>query len=290
VRGDQSIDNETAGEIVSLSLFDAGAEAIGTEAGDDGETILVAGFATMAEATAAVVAVTMAHASLIVVTAATETLASDWTIGQRAGISPTQIGPWHIRGPWHPEQPGVEPRHEIVIEPGVAFGHGSHPTTMLVIELMLRHLDETTAPTQTVVDLGTGTGVVAIVAARLGANVRAVENDSDVFDVAWQNVHRNSVYPTEDTRDRLELILGDAADARIGRDDLVVANVTLDVQRLIAGRCQRAERVLVSGVLCHQVRGMQDLYPGHRASTIRTSGDWAGIEFLSNAAPSRKNT
>ena len=272
-----NIDEENAAQLLSMALFDLGAQAVGEDHGEDGLT-LTAGFASLAAANDAKVLLRERHRDLVSSTTTTEVSSSVWVDNQRDSLEPTTIGRWHIRAPWHPK-PNIDPLYDIVIDPGVAFGHGAHPTTRLTIELMLDHVTEETAPEMTVVDLGTGTGVAAIIAARLGATVRAVEIDTDALTVAFLNINRNSCTPFDDVSERITLISSDAADVPIEPTNLVLANVTLDVQRLLAPQLLEARLVLTSGVLRHQVQSMQDLYPARRASTIRTSGEWAAIEF-----------
>lgn len=286
ITGDAFIDSSTACEIVSLTLFDLEAQAVGHEE-SDGNDVLVAGFSNADLALDALETIQRRHATLVLRGDVERVDSADWVTAQRAGLEPTEIGRWHIRAPWDPAPPNIDPLLDIVIDPGVAFGHGAHPTTRLIIELMLRCMSDTRLPDR-VVDLGTGTGVAALIAARLGVEVLAVENDPDACEVARRNIERNSTRPNDDTANRIQLVRGDAAETDISNHDLVVANVTLDVQRLIAPTCTPADRVIVSGILCSQVRAMQDLYPTHVASTIRTAGQWAGIEFSSLAPRCRK--
>ena len=284
--GDGFVDASTAAELVSMALFDLDAQAVGQEDGE-ASPVLVGGFPTVAHAEAALTALIATHGDFVRGANVDGVDATDWVTSQRDGLEPTLVGPWHIRAPWHPEPSHVDPQFDIVIDPGVAFGHGAHPTTQLTIELMRRQLAHSPLPAR-VVDLGTGTGIAALIAARSGLPVLAVEHDAGACEVARLNIERNTAAPFGEARKLIELVHGDAADVDVVACDLVVANVTLDVQRRIAPSCASADRIVVSGVLCNQVRAVQDLYPGHRASTIRTSGDWAGIEFSSLAPRCRK--
>ena len=180
-------------------------------------------------------------------------------------------------------------RDSIVIDPGAAFGHGAHPTTRMTIEMMLKYLTPANASNTTVVDLGTGTGVAAIIAARLGARVRAIEIDPVALEVAWFNVERNSGYPFDDVHRLIELQKGDAANATIETSDLVLVNVTLDVHRQIAKQASNAREVIASGILHHQIEKLQDLYFGHEPITLTTSGEWAAVNFSKTDHMGRKN-
>jgi|GEM_PF-1249475 len=286
ITGDVYVDASTACEIVSLTLFDLDAQAVGHEE-SDAKNVLVAGFSNADLALRALETIRRRHETLVLRGDVERVDSADWVSAQRAGLEPTMVGRWHIRAPWDQAPPNIDPLLDIVIDPGIAFGHGAHPTTRLLIELMTRRMSDLPLPDR-VVDLGTGTGVAAIIAARSGLEVLAVEYDPDACEVARRNIERNSARPDDETAGRIQLINGDAANTSISNCDLVVANVTLDVQRKIASTCTSAARIIVSGILCSQVRAMQDLYPTHLASTIRTAGEWAGIEFSSRAPRCRK--
>ena len=286
ISADAHTDLDTAGDIVSLSLFDLGALAVGQPEITASMSILLAGFETTFSAKTAADALGELYPSLISEVVVETVSDAVWVDSQRAGLGASWIGPWRVRAPWHELPDDVPTGVDIQIDPGTAFGHGAHPSTRLAAELLLRHANETTK----VLDLGTGTGVLAIIASRLGADVVAVESDLQACEVARGNIERNSAPPHEATTDRIGLLHGDAAAMVVKSGDLVVANVTLDVQRLLAAQCANAQRLILSGVLCHQVRALQDLYPMHIASTIRTAGEWACVEFSSASLASRKNT
>ncbi len=259
--------DELAG-IASLVLFDGGALAIGESADPDGSVALTAGFDSEADANGALCMLVNQ------LPAATATVVHDgdheqWVLSQRDGLEPTTIGSWTIRTPWH--EPANDQRHDVIIDPGAAFGHGAHPSTRLAIELLLRqlHLDSAV----TVADLGTGTGVIAIIAALSGHKVRATEVDEASVGVARMNVKDNGV------ADLVELIHGNATQSRVARDDLVVANVTIDVHRLIAPTYRVADRIIVAGLLCGQVGEMRSLLPDHHAHTVKVLNEWAALSF-----------
>jgi ribosomal protein L11 methyltransferase len=125
--------------------------------------------------------------------------------GQRIRVQPS----------WSRHKPAPD---EILIQldPGLAFGTGGHATTALCLELLERYLQ----PGMRVADVGTGTGILAIAAAKLGAReVVAVDDDALAVKVAQGNIERNGV------AERVQAIVGDGFYALEGTFDLIVCNI-----------------------------------------------------------------
>lgn len=129
---------------------------------------------------------------------------------------------------WMRGQPVPEGRVPLYLNPGLTFGTGAHPTTQLCLEL----LEEVLRPSGQVLDLGCGSGILAIAALALGAS-RAVGVDIDpkAADVAFENAALNGVGP-----DRLAVYAGDVlTDKRLanklepGQNRVVLANIVADV-------------------------------------------------------------
>ena len=113
-----------------------------------------------------------------------------------------------------------------MIDPGHAFGSGSHPTTRLMLTALAEHI----GPGDRVVDLGTGSGILAIAAARLGADVIGIDLDLAAAPAVQANAMANGV------RERAVRI-GDISD--IGNDepfDVALLNVTIDIHESVAPR------------------------------------------------------
>jgi ribosomal protein L11 methyltransferase len=149
-----------------------------------------------------------------------------------------------VRPPWVPRPPG--PGVDIVVDPGRAFGHGAHPTTRLALE----QIDARVARGERVLDVGCGSGVLAVAALALGASSAvAVDVDPEARAATCANAARNGV------ADRLA-VLDDAAQVT-GRFDLVVANMLLPDLAAVAPDLARAAApgapVVVSGLLERQV-------------------------------------
>ena len=118
-----------------------------------------------------------------------EEVPDDWAERWKRFHTPLLIGgTLYVRPPW--EEPAVRPGvHELVIDPGQAFGTGTHPTTRLCLELLLD-----VRPGGSFADLGCGSGVLAIAAAKLGfAPVTALDSDRAAVEATVVNARENGV-------------------------------------------------------------------------------------------------
>ena len=169
-----------------------------------------------------------------------EQVAEDWAERWKRFHVPVLVGGrLYVRPPW--EQPAVRPGvAEIVIDPGQAFGTGSHPTTRLCLELML-DLD----PEGSFADLGCGSGVLAIAAAKLGFSpVIAVDSDAAAVQATAANARDNAA-PVEASRWDLR---NDAPPAA----RTIVANLMRPLLLQIAPRLDRPDQLILSGLLDHE--------------------------------------
>jgi ribosomal protein L11 methyltransferase len=159
-------------------------------------------------------------------------VAEGWEEAWRTFHHGVVIGRFWVGPPW--EQPPADV-DAIVIDPGRAFGTGAHATTQLCIELL-----QTFEPTS-FLDVGCGSGVVAIAAAKLGfAPVHAVDIELDAVETAVANARANAV--------DVDARRADALADELPTVDLVVANIALEpVERLLPR--VTAPRVLASGYL-----------------------------------------
>ena len=123
-------------------------------------------------------------------------IGDDWPDRWREFHNPVQVGHIHVRAPWHdPPAEGID----VVIDPGQAFGTGAHATTQMCLELL-----QDLPAGRPLADLGCGSGVLAIAAAKLGfAPVVAIDNELAAVEATRENARRNGV--TLDRVERLDL-------------------------------------------------------------------------------------
>jgi len=164
---------------------------------------------------------------------------------------------------WHaPPQPGAV---NIVLDPGAAFGTGSHPTTRLV----LAWLERTVRPGDRVLDYGCGSGILAIAALKLGAaSAIGVDVDPLALETAGYNASRNGV----------ALELADAGSPLAGQARVTVANILANPLRmlapLIAAHTLPGGALALSGILEDQAEEVIDAYAPHASLAVegRDSG------------------
>ena len=173
-------------------------------------------------------------------------------VDERIAISP----------PWKAE-PG-----DIIIEPGMAFGTGEHPTTISCIRAVLRHAELGGR----CLDVGTGSGVLAIAAARLGMESWGIDIDADAVKAAKENAVRNGVHIRAD-----QTSLADVD----GQYQLVVANLFAEVLVSLSKDLKRvcSGRLAVAGVLTDRAESVVNAMMPMILLDRVVEGDWTHMEF-----------
>jgi ribosomal protein L11 methyltransferase len=155
----------------------------------------------------------------------------DWTTRWRDGLGPRHFGRLTVVPSWMEPPPGNGPT--VVLDPESAFGSGEHGSTRAALTLLERYL----RPGDRVLDLGSGSGILALAAVKLGA-ARAVgiENDPEANLVAACNAGRNGV------EDSVEFLDGDAGDLAplLGPADLVLSNILRSANTVLLPAIARA--------------------------------------------------
>ncbi len=189
----------------------------------------------------------------------------DWVRHTQAQFPPLSIGErlW-IGANWHRPAPG---RLAVRLDPGLAFGTGSHPTTRLVLQF----LESNIRGGERVLDYGCGSGILAIAAARLGAAlIDATDVDPQAIETTTQNAAANGV--------KVRAMLPDALQP--ATYDLVISNILAQplivLAPLLAARTERGGRIALSGVLESQAAELADAYAAWFDLEIAgVDGGWA---------------
>ena len=166
-------------------------------------------------------------------------VADDWAERWRRYHQPVLVGErlW-VRPPWAPENPRAL---DVVVDPGQAFGTGSHATTRLCLELMLE-----LEPVGSLADLGCGSGVLAIAASKLGFSpVTALDSDREAVDATVRNARDNGV--ALDRVERWDLRRDAPPPAQT-----VAANLMRPLLLQIAESIEPPDTLILSGLLDHE--------------------------------------
>jgi len=145
----------------------------------------------------------------------------DWAESWKAFFHPRKITRHIVIKPtWRTYDP--QPEEQIIeLDPGMAFGTGTHPTTTLCVQLLEKYV----TPGDTLLDVGTGSGILLIAAAKLGASrLAGLDLDPMAVDVARRNLAQNRIDPK-----MADLSVGDLVHNVTGAYDIVVANILAEV-------------------------------------------------------------
>lgn len=187
----------------------------------------------------------------------------DWAEGWKRAFHRIELSPrLAVAPPWE-ARPG-----DVVIEPGLAFGTGEHPTTAAV----LAAIDRLALPGGTCLDVGTGSGVLALAAARLGMRAWGIDTDPDAVRSALEAARTNG----------LEARFDDTPLARVpGRFDLVVANLFAEVIVDLAPHLAQVtgRNLVLAGILADRAHKVEAALSGLKLARRQQDGEWVSLEY-----------
>ncbi len=195
----------------------------------------------------------------------------NWNATWEAGIEPVSVGRFCIHPPWHAPEDGLIP---LCIEPKMSFGTAHHETTRLILSI----LAELVMPGQSVLDAGTGTGVLALAARKLGAGrITGFDIDPWSQENAVENLERNG-------ETDVEILAGGIACVE-GRPpfDVVIANINravlLDMLPALVKACSDGGTIVLSGVLAPDETVMRTALSdvGWACERVIVEGEWIAL-------------
>ncbi len=183
-----------------------------------------------------------------------------------------------VRPPWEPDVATSDEIH-IVIDPGMAFGTGTHETTQLVLQdLEARVHFSDPDRVQTVLDVGCGSGILAIAALKLGARkARCIDIDPLAVTASHENAQRNGVgtrlkastTPCSRLRTEYPVVLAN-----------IESRILLPMQDTLMQRLAKGGTLILSGILKEEARDVHDNYAAKLGpGLIRTMGNWVSITY-----------
>jgi ribosomal protein L11 methyltransferase len=184
---------------------------------------------------------------------------SDWVKAYQESITPVEVTPFYIHPTWDDPKEGYI---NISIDPALAFGTGHHPTTASSLQAVAKYVKEA----DEVIDVGCGSGILAIAAAKLGATVDACDTDPVSVGNTLENADENGTV--------LHNVWEGSASMTKGVYDVVIANIVADVLVFIAGDLKRVLKP--GGILI--LSGIMDKYED---KILKTYADMHIVERIS---------
>jgi len=279
----EAIISREASEALEYGLVEAG--ALGTETREvDGARVTVAGYfdahpeleSVRATLLGALRIYSLATSSIIELNVR-EVPDRDWLAEWKKDWQPVEVGRFIIAPRWIESVPpasaggSTEDRIVILIEPGMAFGTGTHETTRLCLKAIEKHFRG-----GSFLDVGCGTGILAIAAAKMfpDARIEACDTDADAIEIAKENARLNGAV------DRIAFRVG-TVDEQTSSADLVCANLTATVivdflPSLLGVTCGR---LMLSGILDSQVDFVESRLRELGAESLETDqdGEWVAL-------------
>jgi ribosomal protein L11 methyltransferase len=193
----------------------------------------------------------------------------DWAARSQANLTAITVGELIVAPPW--DVPGASPvpeRRVIVIQPSMGFGTGHHATT----RLCLKALQHAHAAGRSVIDVGTGSGVLAIAASLLGASpVIALDDDADAIQSARENLELNPGA-------HVDFRVGDLRTSVPGVADLVLANLTgtllVQAAQALQSLLSPSGRLILSGLMVQEEAAVIAAFPELRVLDRSGEDEW----------------
>ncbi len=262
--------NPSAVEATCAFLFDLGAPGL-----EEQDSRLLAYFPDDA-ALPDRVAATARHAARLLGSEAAVTSRPlppvDWAEAWKREVKATEVAPGIVVAPTWDPYAGRPDEVVIRLDPGMAFGTGTHPSTRLCLQALAE-----LRPEGEILDLGTGSGILAIAAAKLGARrVLALDVDPVATDVARANVVQNGVGAV------VRVATGDLS-AAPGPFDLVLANILaaplIATAPALAGRLAPSGAAVLSGLLADEAAGVAAAYEAEGLTRVALleEAEWAAL-------------
>jgi ribosomal protein L11 methyltransferase len=180
--------------------------------------------------------------------------------GERLWIVPSHLAP--------PDPTAVN----LLLDPGLAFGTGTHPTTALCLQWLDAHPPKNLR----VLDYGAGSGVLAVAAAKLGASdVIAIDNDPQAVTASHDNATRNQVRITAGLPDSLAAT--DVFDVVLAN---ILASILIQLAPTLTAHCKVGGRLVLSGILVDQADDVMAAFPNFEFAPIAQQEDWVRLDAM----------
>lgn len=192
----------------------------------------------------------------------------DWVQKYKEGFTPFSLGSFYVRATWHDADPG---RTNIVIDPELSFGTGHHPTTRVCLQAIEKYVSKG----DRFLDVGCGSGILSIAAAKLGANVSLCDIEAASIENATTNLKGNGVTPDA-------IWEGSIQDAD-GEYDVIVANIVSDIliflKKDIEKHLKQGGYAILSGILEKYENRVKKSYSSLKPVDRIQEGEWISLIY-----------
>ena len=210
---------------------------------------------------------------------AAEIMDSGWAEKWKEHFHARKIGKRIVIKPSWEEYAAQETDIVLTVDPGQAFGTGTHETTRMCLRFIEDAFTNKASAPRSVLDIGTGTGILGIAAAKLGAElVLGIDTDPVAVEVAEKNARLNGVASAfrsegtilEEIHGQFDLVFGN-----------LIAEILIDLAELIIARCAPGGAMVVSGILKEKSGLVVEEFSAHGASLAGEAfdGEWAALLF-----------
>ena len=190
----------------------------------------------------------------------------DWVENFKKSIKPIFIDPFYIHPSWYPSKDGAK---NILLDPALAFGSGHHETTYSVIEI----LKDIVSYDETVLDVGTGSGILSLISAKMGAIVDLCDIDSISIESATDNFKKNNL--------KFKNSWVGSANGTDKSYSLVIANIIPDVIIAISShlknRVENGGKIILSGILEGRDSLVESYFEDFKLVKKIQKGEWITI-------------
>ena len=209
----------------------------------------------------------------------------DWKESYKAHFSPWNYKSFHLIPTWERNN-YIIPENDIslYLDPGMAFGTGNHETTRMCIEFLIDHITHFSEH-ETLIDLGCGSGILSLVAKRLGyKKVLGIDDDKDAVRISNENALLN------DIREETMFKVSDLSEIDKSNEifDCIIANIQADILQLHCKQIYHLAKedsvIILSGILTKEMNELIETfraenYPVFKNYKIKTNGEWSSVLF-----------
>ena len=258
VRAWPALDIHPVSELLQAALVDYGASAVDERSADDWRVFFTS--PSERDRAAAALRIEFPDATIEAIDVPDE----DWAARSQASLRAVRVGNIVVAPPWDvPAGPVV-----IIIQPSMGFGTGHHATTRLCIDALQR----LNIAGRTVLDVGTGSGVLAIAASLLGASRSVgIDDDADAITAARENLERNP-------QAEATLLVADLRATDVGSADVVTANLTggllISAARALQDLVARGGSLVLSGLMAVEETDVLAAFPAWSVNYRSEEDEW----------------